>query len=177
MFTVLISVVLVVVSLGLLVYLAALLWHAAWFPLGGLLARRRFERYVARAHRGDRYLQDGDLTSALSEFEVAFYPYPASTRAMAQAVRKHHTGLLSRLIAAADQMQGERVRLMSLAKVDRLFHERDALQGRYLTLRQGGSRQRLRDIEQELRVNARELRAALGTLAAEIAASQAVQYH
>ena len=173
----LIAVVLVAVSLGMLVYLTALLWNAAWFPVGALFERRRFERYAVHAHGGDRYLRDGALSLALSEFNLAFYPYPGRTRAMAQAVLKHHTGLLSRLIAAADHVQGERVRLMSLAKVDRLFHERDALQRRYLALRQSGSRQRLRDLEREFRANTRELRAALGALAAEIEAAQAVQYH
>jgi hypothetical protein len=91
---------------------------------------------------------------------------------MAKAIANHPTGLLIRLIAAADQVQGERVRLISLAKADRLFHERAVLQRRHLALRQSGSRQRLRALEQELRANSRELRATLNALPAEVASAR-----
>jgi hypothetical protein len=166
----------VAVSIGVLVYLGGMVWGAARSPVGAFLEQRQFERHVAHAQRGDRCLQDGALASALRAFEAALYPYPPRSAAMAKAIANHHTGLLSRLIAAADHVQGERVRLMSLAKADRLFHERAALQHRYLALRQSGSRQRLRALEQELRVNTRELRATLSALTAEIASARAVRY-
>jgi len=64
---------------------------------------------------------------------------------------------------------------MSLAKADRLFHERNELQRRYLASRQGGSRQRRRDLEAALDLNTREVRATLASLAAEIRAVRSVQ--
>ncbi len=177
MLNTLIAVVLVAVSIGLLFYLARLLWQALRLPLGALLERRRLERYLHRARRGDRYLEDGAIERALGEFKAAFYPYLARSRKLAEAVNNHHTGLLSRLIAAADQLDGERVRLMSLVKVDRLFNGRRMLQNRYLTLRKAGYSQRLGDVERAFSANTRDLRAALDALVAEITAAQKVQYH
>jgi hypothetical protein len=166
----------VAVSIGVLVYLGGMLWGAARLPVGAFFERQQFARHVAEAQRGDRCLREGTLAQALSAFEAALYPYPPSSAAMAKSIVNHHTGVLSRLIAAADQVQGERVRLISLAKVDRLFHERAALQHRYVALRQSGSRQRRRAVEQELRANLRELRATLSALTAEIASARAVRY-
>jgi hypothetical protein len=172
----LIGIAVVAASIGVLVYLANMLWGAARGPVGAFFERQQFDRHVAHVQRGDRYLRDGGLEQALSAFEAALYPHPPQSAAMAKAIANHHTALLSRLIAAVDQVQGPRVRLISLAKVDRLFHERAALQHRYVALRQSGSRQRLRALEQELRTNTRELRAALSALTAEIASARAVRY-
>ncbi len=177
MSTTLIAIVLVIVSLVLGYFLTSLLWQAARVPVGALFERQRIERCVARARLGDACLERGEIAAALAEFEAAFYPHPVRDRASAQAVMNHHTGLLSRLIAAADHLQGERVRLISLAKADRLFQERNALQKRYLTLVQSGSRQRLRELDNEVRANTRELRATLASLAAEIASAQSRVYH
>ena len=177
MLVTLIAVVVLVVSLGVLAYLGSVLWGAARGPLGAFFERQQFERHAARITRADRLLREGDITGALLELEAALYPQPPQTAAMARSVANHHTGLLSRLIAAADSVQGQRVRLISLAKADRLFHERAALQQRYIALRQSGSRQRLRQLEQDFRVNTRELRAALNALSAEIASTRAVRYH
>jgi hypothetical protein len=174
----LLAVVLLVVSLTLVYYLASLLWQAARLPLGALFERRRAERYIDRARRGDRHLENGSLGPALHEYEAASCPYPARDREVARALSNHHTGLLSRFIAAADHLQGERVRLMSLAKADRLFQERNVLQGRYLTLLNSGSRRRLQDLDRELRANAKELRSALANLTHEITTvEEAVRYH
>jgi hypothetical protein len=170
------AVAVVAVSVGVLVYLGGMVWGAARGPLGAFFERQQFERHGARLQRGDRLLHEGALGPALAEFEAAFYPYPPHSAAMAKTIANHHTALLSHLIVAADRVQGERVRLISLAKVDRLFHDRAALQHRYVALRQSGSRQRLRALEQELRANTRELRATLGALTAEIASTRAVRY-
>ena len=172
----LIGLAVVAVSIGVLVYLGGMLWGAARGPVGAFVERQQFERHVAHAQRGDRLLREGAIDQALSEFEAALYPHPPQSAAMAKAIANHHTALLSRLIAAADQVQGQRVRLISLAKADRLFHERAALQHRYVALRQSGSRQRLRALEQELRANTRELRATVSALTAEIASARAVRY-
>jgi hypothetical protein len=170
------AIAIVAVSIGVLVYLGGMLWGAARGPLGTFFERQQFDRHIAHLQRGDRSLHDGALAAALGEFEAAFYPHPPHSATMAKAIANHHTALLSHLIAAADQVQGERVRMISLAKADRLFHERAALQHRYLALRQSGSRQRLRALEHELRANTRELRATLSALTAEIASTRAVRY-
>jgi len=172
-----IALAIVAVSIGVLVYLGGMVWGAARGPVVAFFERQQFDRYVARAQRGDRLLHEGALAQALGEFEAALFPYPPQSAAMAKSIASHHTALLSRFIAAADQVQGERVRLISVAKADRLFHERAALQHRYVALRQSGSRQRLRTLEQELRANTRELRATLTALTAEIASARAVRYH
>lgn len=174
----LLAIVLLVVSLALVYYLGSLLWQAARLPLGKVLERRRAERYIERARRGDRHLENGSLKAALREYEAAFCPYPARDGEVARTLSNHHTGLLSRFIATADHLQGERVRLMSLAKADRLFHERNALQRRYLTLVNSGSRRRLQEVDRELRANAKELRNALANLTDEImSVEDAIRYH
>jgi len=166
------------VSAGLVLYLLRLVLSAARLPLGGFLERQRLQRCVARAAQGDRQLEAGALAPALAAFQSAFYPYAVSNRALAAAVANHHTGLLTRFIVAADQHHGQRVRLMSLAKADRLFQERGALQTRYLSARESGARQRQRDLGRALHANARELRTTLAALAAEITAVRdAVRYH
>jgi hypothetical protein len=173
-----VAIVLAVASLAVISYVLRLVWRAAFPSLRPLFERQRIDRYVARARRGDECLQKGELDAALAEFQAALYPHVARERALAQAVINHHVGLLSRFIAAADHLHGERVRLMSLAKADRLFQERIALQRRYLTVLQGGSRQRLREIDHQLGSNTRELRTTLAKLAGEIKAERGgVRYH
>lgn len=172
MLQVAIGVVLILLSVGLVLYLLGLLLGAARLPLGALVERRRLQWYEARAAHGDRLLEAGALEAALAAFRSALYPYPANNRAFANAVANHHTGLLSRFIVAADSYHGQRVRLISLAKADRLFHERRALQARYLIARANRSRRRQRELERVLRANARELRMALAALAAEIQAAR-----
>ena len=103
MLTTFTALVLLAAALALVWCIASLLWQAARLPLGIGLERRRFDRYVARVQRGDRYLQEGELVAALGEFEAAFYPYATRLAPLAEAVNRHHTGLLSRLMAAADQ--------------------------------------------------------------------------
>lgn len=174
----LLAIVLLVVSLALVYYLGNLLWQAVRLPLGKAIERRRTERYIARARRGDRHLESGALKAALREYEAAFCPYPARDSEVARVLSNHHTGLLSRFIAAADHLQEDRVRLMSLAKADRLFQERNALQRRYLTLVHSGSRRRLQEVDRELRTNAKELRNALANLTDEITSVEdAIRYH
>lgn len=170
MLNVLLAIVLGSLAVGLVIYVLRLLLHALPGSIGDFLERQRLRRYVARAADGDALLQHGAVEEALTVFRASFYPYPATTRAMAQSVLAHHTGLLSRFIAAADHLHGERVRLLSLAKADRLFDERKALQRKYLEARERGGRERQREIERALRANAREVRLTLRALTAEITA-------
>ena len=178
MLNTLIAFALAIVSLAVCLYVGALLWNAVAVPLRPRFERRRLARFVARAQRGDRYLRDGAFRRALTEFSAAFYPYPTTTATLTQAVINHHIGLMSRLIATAEHRDTERLRLMSLAKTDKLFQERNVLQRRYLTVRQSGSRQRRTEIERELHANAKQLRAALASLPAEIVATHVpARYH
>jgi hypothetical protein len=87
---------------------------------------------------------------------------------MAAVIEKHHTGLLSRFIAAADRRHGENVGLLSLAIVDRILKKRKALQSSYVAALQTGSRSRRRNLEKELRANSRDLSKAMNDLAREV---------
>ena len=178
MLNALLATLLVFISVALMLYLVGLLFNAASLPLGGLLERQRFARYVARARRCDDLMQRGDVDQALLQLRAAFYLTPVANRGLATAVANHHTGLLSRLIAITSDVQGGGVRLLSLAKTDRLLTERSELQRRYFAVKQGAPRQRLREIHDQLRVNGRDLDAALQQLVAEVrAARQPPRYH
>jgi len=172
------AVILAAVGIAITIYLVRLLTEALPWSLGSVLERWRVQRYLARATAGERQLQQGATHLALMSFQTAFYPYVANSRAIAQTVTRHHTALLSRLLAAADHQHGDRVRLLSLAKADRLLHERAALQQQYLKARERGAHTRQRDVETALETNAREVRAALAALVAEIGAvREPVRYH
>jgi len=169
---------LVLVAIGLLLYLAGLLFNAASVPMGGWLERRRFERHVARAHQFDAAIRKGQADTALRTLRSAFYLHTVSSSGLAMSVANHHTGLLSRLIAITADVQHGTVRLLSLAKVDRLLTERSALQRRYLAARQSRHPRRARELQGQLRANSRDLAAALEQLIAEAAAArQPARYH
>jgi hypothetical protein len=178
MLNALLATLLVLASVGIVLYLVGLLFNAASLPLGGLLERQRFARYVARARRCDMLMQRGQTEQALRQLRAAFYLYAVTNRALAAAVANHHTALLSRLIAITSDLQGGTVRLLSLAKTDRLLTERSELQRRYFAVKQGARRERLREIQAQLLANSRELDAALQQLIAEVrAAHQPARYH
>lgn len=176
--TYLLALLLAAAAIALIVYLVSLPAKALDFDPRDLWVRWRVERYFARAREGDRALQVGDLPSALREYRLALYPYLCNDAATASMVANHHTGVLSRLIAAADQLQGGTVRLFSLARVDRLFDERRQLQKKYLQLRQQKKIEQMQTVQREFRTNTEELRTALAKLAEEItAAREQVRYH
>src|SRR5262245_53897100 len=64
----LIGIAVVAASIGVLVYLANMLWGAARGPVGAFFERQQFDRHVAQVQRGDRYLRDGGLEQALGAF-------------------------------------------------------------------------------------------------------------
>ena len=178
MLNALIATVLVFVSIGVVLYLTNLLFNAASLPIGHLFERQRFARCVACSRRCDALIKNGDIEPALRQLRAAFYLHPVSNRALATSVANHHTALLSRLLAITADVQGGTVRLLSLAKADRLLTERSELQRRYFTARQGSRRERIREIKGQLSANSRELDAALHQLIAEVrAARQAPRYH
>jgi hypothetical protein len=176
MSTLVLALVLALVAVALIALIASLLWGAVRAPLQGAFERQRIDRYVARVQAADRALAAGDLDGVLAVLPDAFCPYLARSQDVANAIANHHTGLLARLIAAADARHDGRVRLLSLAKVDRLLQERVALQRRYLSARQSGRGGR--PLTREWRANTQAVRAALASFAAEVAArSPAARVH
>jgi hypothetical protein len=165
-------------SIGLLLYVVSLLLNAASLPLGGWLERRRFARYVARAHRCDAFMKQGHTDQALRQLRAAFYLHAVSNRSLATSVANHHTGLLSRLISMTSDLQDGSVRLLSLAKTDRLLTERSELQRRYFAAKQSPRQGRVRELRNQLHTNSRDLNAALEQLVAEArAVRQPARYH
>lgn len=179
MLNALLAVVLGVLALGLLAYIGALFLGALGGPLGGYLERRRFEQRVARAKRIDDLLQRGQVDDALALVLGSFYLSSLRSSGLAGAVANHHTGLLSRLITLTSEAQGGSVRLLSLAKTDRLLAERATLQKRYAAVAQGAPAERRRAVRQQLEVNRRALQAALEQLVEEVrtARQDSPRYH
>ena len=174
----LLATVLVFISVGILLYLIALLFNAASLPLGSWLERQRFARHVTRARAADVLLERGEIEAALQTLGAAFYLHTVSGRGLASDVANHHTGLLSRLLSISAEVQGGTVRLLSLAKTDRLLGERSELQRGYFAARQSGRADRVRAAEQQLRANARDMATALHHLVAEVhAVRQPARYH
>jgi hypothetical protein len=178
MLNLLLAIVVVSVSLGLLLYLVGLLFNAASLPLGGWLERRRFTRYVARARRCDAFMKQGRTDQALRQLRAAFYLHEINNRSLATSVANHHTGLLSRLISMTSDLQDGSVRLLSLAKTDRLLTERSELQRRYFAARQSPRQGRVRELRSQLHANSRDLNAALEQLMTEArTVRQPPRYH
>jgi hypothetical protein len=168
MFNLLLAAVLSAASVLIILYVTSLLLRS--LRLGVLIENWRLQRYIARVRLGDQCLDKGDVAKAVLRYQQALYPHPARTREVADAIKRHHIGLLSRLLAAADQVQGDSLRLISLARADRLFQDRDILQRRCLAARSKGKG--VHELERELRSNTIELRAALTALAVEITAAR-----
>ncbi len=164
-----------VAAFGLAVfgYLAGLLWQAAAEPILGALQRSRLQRFEDLVERGDKALRDGDTASALRSFAAALYLSPARSASFAAQVEKHHTGLLSRFIAASDRRHGGNVGVISLAVADRVLRKRKAIQSSYIAALQTGDSARRRALERELRGNSRQLRKALADLTTEVLANEA----
>ena len=75
-------------------------------------------------------------------------------------------------------LQNGTVRLLSLAKTDRLLTERSELQRRYLAARQSRRPDRSREIQRQLHANSRDLAVTLEQLIAEASAvRQPARYH
>jgi len=174
------ALVLLVVALALVLGLLFLLGRPLLTPALTGLERTRLQRCLARAARGEACLRLRQVDAGLRELEAAFclITVRADPRVADQIVR-HHTGLLSRLLSVADDIPHHRVRLLALAKVDRLLDRRAEMQRAYLQLRNRPSRDARRlQLGRELRRNAREVRAAVRELIAdlELLATRKVAY-
>jgi len=178
MLNALLATVLVFLSVGLVLYLSGLLFGAASLPLGRMFERWHFARYAGRARRCDELIQKGETDEALRQLRAAFYLRVVANRGLASTITNHHTALLSRLIAITSDVQGGSVRLLSLAKTDRLLTERSDLQKRYFAARQGAPKERVRELQQRLEENGAELATALEKLLTEVkTAKQPERYH
>jgi len=168
--TILAALVLLPIGAGLIVGMIVLLLHPFAMPALSALERARFGRRLARAARADSALKARRLDVALRDLEQAFclFTVRADPR-LAQQIAAHHTGLLSRFLTVIEDLPHGRVRLLSLAKVDRVLDRRGDLEDALLQLRTRSWRDGRRiQLERELRRNTHDLRAAVRELAADI---------
>jgi hypothetical protein len=170
MTTVIVALVLLPLALVLVAGLLALLARPLLTPALAALERARFQRCLARAARGDALLEGGQVDAALAELETAFCLMIVRVDArLAEQIPRHHAGLLSRLLTVADDLPPGRVRLLALAKVDRLLDRRAEMQRAYLQLRGRSLRDGRRlQLERELRRNAADTRHAVRELVADL---------
>jgi hypothetical protein len=170
MSTAIVALVLVPIALALVTGLLLLLARPLIIPAVAAVERARLRRCVARAARGDVHQQARQGEAALREYEAAFCLMIVRAEArLAEQIVRHHAGLLSRLLSVADALPRERVRLLALAKVDRLLERRTEMQRAYLQLRSRPLRDARRlQVERELRRNARETRGAVRELIADL---------
>jgi hypothetical protein len=139
-------------------------------PAVAAVERARLAQRLARAARADAYLRAGDVRAALRELEQAFCLFTVRVDAgVAEQITAHHTGLLSRCLTVADAVPSERVRLLALAKVDRLLDRRREMQRALLQLRGRSARDARRlQLERELGRNATAVRQAVRELLADL---------
>jgi hypothetical protein len=164
------AVVLLPLGLAIVLGILALLLHPFTLPALSSLERARVGRLLARASRADAHLKARRIDAALREIEQAFcYATLRADTHVADQVEGLHAGLLSRVLTIVDGLPHGRVRLLSLAKVDRLIERRTDLQRALLQLRNRSFRDGRRiQLERELRHNARDLRGAVRDLIADI---------
>jgi hypothetical protein len=170
MFDLVLAIALLGLAGAILWYVGALVLQAAGLPLGRSLVRLRVARHVAHARNADRLIAAGERDAALARIRRAFFLGTVTDAGLLAEVANHHTGLLSRMLALTSEHGAGGVRLLSLAKVDRLLTERATLQRRLLQLRRNGSRQAATEAAARVDTNTADLAHALDQLAAEIAA-------
>jgi hypothetical protein len=168
--TLIVALLLLPLALGLLLGLVALLARPLIGPALAAVERARFHRCLARCARADAQLEARRIDAALHELEAAFCLQTVrADAALADQIVRHHVGLLSRLLSVLDDLPHERVRLLALAKVDRLIERRRETQHAYLQLRNRPWRDGRRlQLGGELKRNARATRAAVRELIADI---------
>jgi uncharacterized protein involved in response to NO len=169
MWTVLLTIIFLTISIALIVYLVRLLTAAAGFHLGFSVQRWLFGRHVDRARRGDEHLAAGDLAAALRAYRASLYTVVTKDADLSEQIRRHHVGLVSRLLAIADEWQSGRVRSLALVKTDRLLQQRSNLESQYRTARRRRDRAASHRLRQQLRENAAELDRTFAALCREIA--------
>jgi hypothetical protein len=170
MSTTLVGLVFLLCGLAVSGALLMLLTRPLLAPAIGAIERARLAQRLARAARADAHLRAGDVRAALRELEQAFCLFTVRMDAsVADQITAHHTGLLSRCLTVADALPSERVRLLALAKVDRLLDRRREMQRALLQLRGRSARDGRRlQLERELGRNAAAARLAVRELLADL---------
>ena len=93
-------------------------------PLFAAVERARLRRCLSRRDHGDSRLAAHDLSGALREFAAAFcFVVPRGDPQLLAEIARLHAGLLSRLMSIGDDLPGERVELLALAKAERLLDQ------------------------------------------------------
>jgi hypothetical protein len=170
MTTLLVALVLVPIATGLVALVLYLLARPLLAPAISTLERLRLGRAIARASRCDAQLAAGRLDAALRELEQAFCLMTVQgDPSTLDQLAAHHIGLLSRALAIADTAPDGRVRLLAVAKVERLLDRRHAMLRAALQLqgRPVGDTRRVQ-IARELSRNGRDIRAAVRELTADL---------
>ncbi len=155
---------------ALVVGLLALLLHPLTLPGLRAIERGRFARRLARVAHADSLLKARRVDAALRDLEQSFclFTVRADPR-LSEQIAAHHTGILSRFLTVIEDLPQGRVRLLSLAKVDRLLDRRGDLEDALLQLRNRSWRDGRRiQLERELRRNAHDVRTALRELVADV---------
>jgi hypothetical protein len=170
MSTAVVALVLLPIAVGLVGLLLALIAQPLIGPAVRAVERARLRRCSMRAARADRLLATQQRDAALRELEAAFcLMIVRADHNLVGEIARHHVGVLSRLLTIADHAPQPRVRLLALAKVDRLLERRQEMQRAHLQLRSRSLRDGRRiQLERELRRNAREVRTAVRELVADI---------
>ena len=178
--TLLLSLGMLVLGLGILVPLVLVLLAAFQTVFGGVLERAAFRRSGLRCGRGDALIEQGDFAGAVRLFGEAFFLRPVRRDAeLLSDIANYHSGLLSRLLTIADEMGKSVTHLPSLAVVDRLLAERLEIQLDYFRARKRRDTEQLRDSQERLTKNQQLTRAAIDRLLNEIRSSseEGVLYH
>jgi hypothetical protein len=170
MSTVIVALLLLPLALALVAGLLLLLARPLLGPAFVAAERGRFRRCLRHTERGEALLRVRQVDAALRELEAAFCLMIVRADArLAEEIARHHVGLLSRLLSVADDLPQGRVRLLALAKVDRLLDRRNEMQRAYLQLRTRPLRDGRRlQLERELRRNGRDTRSAIRELIADL---------
>jgi len=169
MVNVLLATLLAIVAVAVVAYLLSLLLGAIGWRTSVSVDGLRLRRGRNKVRRGDALLRNGDAIGALVAFDAAYLPHAVRSSRAAREVERHHTGLLSRFMAVADQARGERLHLIALTKVDRLLARRAVLQEKLLTAWRGGVANP-REVRREFDAVSKELGGAIRALAKEVVA-------
>ena len=178
--TLLLSLLVLLLSLGVLVPLVVVLLAAFQAAFGGFFERAAFRWAGLRCGQGDALVEQGDFAAAVRLFGEAFFLRPIRRDAeLLSDIANYHTGLLSRLLTIADEMGKGVTHLPSLAAVDRLLAERLEMQLAYFRACKRQDSEQLRDSQERLKNNHKLTRLAINRLLDEIRSSpeERMQYH
>lgn len=132
-------------------------------PIFAAIDRVQLRRCIARQQRGDARLAANDVSGALREFSAAFcFIVPRADARLLGDITRLHTGLLSRFVTIGDDLPGDRVQLLALAKVERLLDQWTEAQRRAVRASSG------RGADAELRRRRRLVQDAVRELAGEL---------